>query len=290
MYHSITKKAVRDWGPWKYAVTPSEFREQIRWLTRHTTVVSIDDLVAYLSGEGLLPKNAAVITFDDGYRDYVQQAVPVLEEFEVPSTVYVSTQLMEDQVAPYEFRLAEMLYQQERVEIEFDGERLEYELSGDAETKRAYAEIRRLVKGSAVKARRSLVAQIGSTDVDEYTIVTTEMVEQLGTNPLVTVGSHGHEHRPLGELSNEDVETSIQQSNQILSDTVGNPIDHFSFPYGSTSPFAVRTVERLGYESGVTTESRWVKPRDWNRCYRIPRVDMSTYTNTTALEQQFYLF
>lgn len=290
MYHSITEKAVRDWGPWKYAVTPAEFQDQIGWLTRNTTVVSIDDLVTYLSGNGSLPKNAAVITFDDGYQDYVEQAVPVLEEFDVPATVYVSTQLMADQVAPYEFSLAETLHQLETVEIEFDGESMEYDLSGEDDTKRAYSELRRLVKSAAVDTRRSLIEQIGPADVDEYNIVTPEMVEQLGTNPLVTVGSHGHEHRPLGELSNEFVKTNIERSTQILSDIVGKSIDHFSFSYGSTSPFALRTVERLGYRSGVTTESRPVKPRDWNQCYSIPRIDMSRYTDATALEQQFYLF
>ena len=65
MYHRI---ATMTWDPWRLAVTPKSFREQLAYLKRNRTVLRLSDFVT-AHRDGRLPDDAAAITFDDGYRD-----------------------------------------------------------------------------------------------------------------------------------------------------------------------------------------------------------------------------
>lgn len=51
MYHSVTESGSRDWGPWKYAVTPERFSKQISWIDRNHSVVPIDRVLDYINGD-----------------------------------------------------------------------------------------------------------------------------------------------------------------------------------------------------------------------------------------------
>ncbi len=70
-------------------VTPDVFEAHLDWLVASFAVVSIDDAVAGLRGEGPLPKRACTITFDDGWLDNYQWAYPLLRERDLPATVFL---------------------------------------------------------------------------------------------------------------------------------------------------------------------------------------------------------
>ena len=74
-YHSV---GTRDH---EMNVTPEDFRAQMQWLSEHCAVITLRDAV---DGEP-----GVAITFDDGYRDNVTEAVPILAEFAFPATVFI---------------------------------------------------------------------------------------------------------------------------------------------------------------------------------------------------------
>lgn len=80
-YHRVGPFA--DGAPRKMNVEPAVFREQIEAVARRYRVVALDELVD--SGDG------AAITFDDGYRDVVGHALPILREMKVPATFFIVT-------------------------------------------------------------------------------------------------------------------------------------------------------------------------------------------------------
>ncbi len=77
------------------------FSSQIRWLTRHYRVVGLDEV---LSGRPLPPK-AALITFDDGFRDVAETAFPVLSSFGLPATVFLIGSVIREKRIPWITRL-----------------------------------------------------------------------------------------------------------------------------------------------------------------------------------------
>lgn len=93
LYHSIEDSS------WPWSVAPKDFEKQIAWLKKNRTIVTLDQVVAHAKGETVVPKNSVAITFDDGYKDTLTTALPVLEKYRVPATLFLTTDL--DLVEPF---------------------------------------------------------------------------------------------------------------------------------------------------------------------------------------------
>ena len=87
MYHSIDRSG------WKLSVTPEAFERQMEYLSKKGWVVPLADVVAYAKGKKKLPTHAVAVTFDDGYRDILATALPILERYHVPATVFIPSDL-----------------------------------------------------------------------------------------------------------------------------------------------------------------------------------------------------
>jgi peptidoglycan/xylan/chitin deacetylase (PgdA/CDA1 family) len=85
MYHAIDRSG------WKLAIKPELFERQLVYLVSHARVVPIDAIVAHARGEKVLASGSVAITFDDGYMDFLHTALPIIERFAVPVTVFVSS-------------------------------------------------------------------------------------------------------------------------------------------------------------------------------------------------------
>lgn len=88
LYHSVDKNPHRD----RYTVTPSRFARQMSWLrwTRRR-VLPLEDLVADWTSGRPPPPRAVAVTFDDGYRNNVTAAWPVLRRLSFPATLFLVT-------------------------------------------------------------------------------------------------------------------------------------------------------------------------------------------------------
>jgi SAM-dependent methyltransferase/GT2 family glycosyltransferase len=64
------------------------FRRQLDEITRYFTPVSLDQYVSWLDGHTTLPDAACLVTFDDGYRDFLEYALPLLKAKRIPATLF----------------------------------------------------------------------------------------------------------------------------------------------------------------------------------------------------------
>ena len=69
-------------------VSPENFEEQLRYLVNNFDVISLDNLEEEIHKDG---KNAVAITFDDGCSDVLYNALPILERYNVPATLFITT-------------------------------------------------------------------------------------------------------------------------------------------------------------------------------------------------------
>ena len=91
MYHYISTppnaldKVRRD-----LSVDPSVFEEQMHYIATHNfTTITLDQAYAGIEGKGTLPAKPLVLTFDDGYRDFYDTALPILQKYHLKAAVYV---------------------------------------------------------------------------------------------------------------------------------------------------------------------------------------------------------
>lgn len=71
------------------AITPEAFDAQCAWLAAHRTVLNLETAVERLDRSGRLPRGSTAITFDDGFRNVVEHALPALRRHGLPATVFV---------------------------------------------------------------------------------------------------------------------------------------------------------------------------------------------------------
>jgi len=98
-YHEIAEKT--ETLDSSYAVSPSNFEQQIQWLQGHGYhFINVDDILAYRNKGKTLPNKAVLITFDDGYHSVYANAYPILKKYKIPSVVALvgSWLLKEDKV------------------------------------------------------------------------------------------------------------------------------------------------------------------------------------------------
>jgi peptidoglycan/xylan/chitin deacetylase (PgdA/CDA1 family)/GT2 family glycosyltransferase len=89
MYHGIAQKGER---PSRFVIRASALRRQLAWLRlRRRPILSLDEYTGLRERNELPPPNAVILTFDDGYADNAEVALPLLEQHGATATVYVIT-------------------------------------------------------------------------------------------------------------------------------------------------------------------------------------------------------
>jgi peptidoglycan/xylan/chitin deacetylase (PgdA/CDA1 family) len=91
MYHSVAEDGPPELAP--YRISPQAFREQMRYLRRHGYhSVTIEDWGNCLAAQRPLPGRPVILTFDDGYKDFIENAWPILERADFQATLFVVTE------------------------------------------------------------------------------------------------------------------------------------------------------------------------------------------------------
>lgn len=114
-------------------------------------------------------------------------------------------------------------------------------------------------------------------------VISLRQLEELGRNPLVTIGSHTVNHRHLVEASGEAAANELLQSKQDLEQATGQPVEWFSFPYGAHNERLHQQARESGYRRVFTSEPGLafcsdqefatgrvpVEPTDWGLEFRL---------------------
>jgi peptidoglycan/xylan/chitin deacetylase (PgdA/CDA1 family) len=88
-YHGISRGTGGAWSPLRQQVSPQEFETHLRVLARHYQFVSLDTAVGVLAGRLPARPNCIAVTFDDGYRNNLTEALPLLARYAAPATVFL---------------------------------------------------------------------------------------------------------------------------------------------------------------------------------------------------------
>jgi len=273
MYHSVTEDATRNWGPWRYAVTPAEFEAQISAIADTYNVVTMDDVASHIGeSEFTLPENAAVVTFDDGYRDTLTQALPVLERHSVPATIYVTTDLLGEPHGPFEFRLAEALRNRSHP-LSSSDIGIEFQDPLPNKIDLLYQFLR-----DKLNKNTDILEKVEQGSPSGTAMLTNKQVQVISEHELIKIGAHGHNHVHLTTLSKSDVNKNISACISILKDTIGHSPRHFSYPYGSYNSDVISAVEELGFITAVTTRPNVCLSAELKRNHlQIPRIDAAIH-------------
>lgn len=303
MYHRIDDLETAI-GPAEYAVAPDDLRDDLQWLATNATPIPLAEVAEWARTGRSLPGDAVAVTFDDGYRDIQDVVVPLLDEFQIPATVFIPTRLIEAHESPFAWRLLDAVQSSVAVTVDLDGLSLDRSLSTPADRRAVYTRIYKFGKRSSIDDREEILSQLDA-DREPVPMLRPVALSDLTEFELLTVGSHGHSHVPLdclsraaardrpvtvtgpggdlssprpdrlGSHSRAAVRDDLFTSKTRLERWTGTTPDQFAFPYGAIDHDAREAVADC-FCCSVTTEQRRLRPRDRGDAHLLPRVDGSS--------------
>ncbi len=258
MYHGVmSDESTVDSGDW-LQIKAHEFRAQMAWLKKHYDVCTLESILKDQTTPVSKPR--AVITFDDGYANNYQYAFPILKEFELPATIFITTGMVDSNKLFW----WDKVYLATRGKMSFD-------------TRRAFEERCKQLKPRALEdyidhefLPSQGITQFSDEAYEAYRPLTHHELSKLAESDLITLGSHTHNHEILTQLSDKQVNETVRQSITELTPFIGN-VKFFAAPNGYYKPHHLKIFKKAGFKAAVNTERGIYLPFTFNP-YEIPRI------------------
>jgi peptidoglycan/xylan/chitin deacetylase (PgdA/CDA1 family) len=250
-------------------VSPQTFDLHLRELKRRFELVHLEEWLQRAKQGASLPRLACAITFDDGWRDNYEFALPVLVKHGAPATIFLVSGYIGTTYQFWPNRLMTLLQKSftEPGSVSFpeplrriaDPVLAQAASRGELRAEDADAVVQGAKEWSEEEIRGLVETAAGSCggSGDEVEILDREQVMEMGATGLIRFGSHTATHFRLGgRASPQDLEREIVGSRTALHHLCGQAVNLFCYPNGETSPEAIELVRRH-YLGAVTTRRGW---------------------------------
>jgi peptidoglycan/xylan/chitin deacetylase (PgdA/CDA1 family) len=247
-----------------------EFRAQMELLARDYHPVSLDDVVRNLGNGQPLGKRSVAVTFDDGYSDNHDFAMPILKQFGIPAAFYVTVDCVDNRTLPWPSCLR-FAFRNTTLPSWVDSQARPWKLDDRSSRESGFLAA---CDECCQLSGRTQAEFVERVERDLKTAIPGElgslMMNYDQLRALVRqgqiVGSHTMTHPNMAFIKEDEARAELIESKRRLEKELSLPVTHFSYPCPALSPhWNERTVQQslaAGYESGVTTNSGLTRSGD----------------------------
>ncbi len=285
-WHRVTKDLGAGFDRGVVAASPEQFDRQIAILKQRFTPIDIAALVKFRFDGRPLPPNPVLLTFDDGYRDNLTLALPILQKHKVKAVFFVPTGFIgEGKLFSWE-RISALVSRCRRPEIRIGyPESLQFFLGSESSRLRAARELTRASRARAdVDEARFVTELVAACEVPWDASIERAIADELildwnGVRALVDAGmevqSHGHSHALFPFISPEQVQHEASRSRQVLEAQTGQSQVAIAYPGGvglAPGQPSYDAVAAAGYKLGFCLGSRSLRLGQVSDWLSVPRL------------------
>ncbi|HXY05927.1 MAG TPA: polysaccharide deacetylase family protein [Burkholderiaceae bacterium] len=262
MYHRVIDDAQQDPFGLGMCVQRDRFRRQLLYLKQAFTIIPIGEALARTQRGDPLPPRALSVSFDDGYLDNLEVAMPVLEEFGVAATLFVATGAIETGVPFWWDRVIAAVCNSDAEAID----PVSVGLTGSGPLA--------LSRGVRARTVERLLAMLWRFPVDEILHKVARIEHALqgsGPNRMapapvlrpqqlqelhrrgMSIGAHSVRHPDLTLCSPGALSEEVQASRRYLEALCQAQVEGFAYPGGHVSPEVRQAVADAGYRFALAT-------------------------------------
>jgi peptidoglycan/xylan/chitin deacetylase (PgdA/CDA1 family) len=258
-YHRVDRLDAHhtELDPTLLSATPEMFAQQMEYVAHHYCVISVEQLLEALDGGEHLPPKAVMITFDDGYRDFIMHAWPVLRRLRLPSVLFVPTDVLDGrQHTMWWDRLFHTVTCTDREQLDlsplgswhFDDPPARFVAFQSIKQVLLHMEHHR-----AMKVLDQICGQLDATQPEYGGMLSWDEVRQLTG---VEICAHTCSHPVLSRVTQAEAWHEIAGSQAALRHNLGEAQPLFAYPCGrpeDVSPLLVPLLQAAGFRAAVTT-------------------------------------
>ena len=270
MYHRvINPEKCRDiFSTSQITVTKDTFEKQIKFLSNHYKLLSLEEFYGYHSNGKPLPAKTAVITFDDGWEDNYLNAFPILKKYKVPATIFLTTGFIGETFVFWQEKLRFLL--KEFLIKSFDERRFFLE---------KFKNLPGTLKSCMALNDKSAIVDLPDNLMDmpekDRTVFMNDLEEFLGfpefpikTNGFMTwenaremlkdkidFGSHTKNHKIMTKLSAKEIHKEITVSKIKIEKELNIQVRAFAYPNGYFNKIVMENVKKGGYRYAVSVDT-----------------------------------
>jgi peptidoglycan/xylan/chitin deacetylase (PgdA/CDA1 family) len=251
-YHGVTASLPTPLGNIRRLHVPVErFETHLRVLSEECRPIALSELVDAIVAGKSLPARSVVVTFDDGYRNVLTAALPLLRKYSIPATLFVVThgdrRMWEDDV--------EVAVSSTAVEsVRCNG--TVYRLQSLEDKRRSLAEILPALQRLGPARERplgSLVEALGAPHFskdDDRDLLAWEELDAWRREGM-EIGSHADRHGPLTERPMAEVRAGLIKSFEMLTNRYGAARYALAYPYGARDDAISAAARDAGFCCGL---------------------------------------
>jgi peptidoglycan/xylan/chitin deacetylase (PgdA/CDA1 family) len=275
-------------------VAPEFLRAMLAHLrSRDVDIITMDELHRRLT-ERNFSRRFACFTFDDGYRDNRDFALPVMREFGAPFTVYVASDFAEGIGRLWWIALEMVIAKASSIEADIAGVATRLDTSTPAAKEAAFERLHDWLRGlpGGGDLQREMGALCARYGVDETAIcrelcMSWDELKAFANDPLVSIGAHSVTHCNLARQPREIASQEMATSRERIENALQRPVVHLAYPYGDKIAAGAREfalAQAAGFKTAVTTRPGMIFPESAGHLTALPRVSLNgNYQDTRIL-------
>lgn len=301
-YHRVMEPADNLFYDRVVSATPASFRTRMDWVKTRFDLPTLDQVLDHLETGRPWPKPAALVTFDDGTHDNFTTAAPILAERGIPAVFFIPTLYLDSPRLPWWDLAAYMIKKSRasRLTIPRPGQApLVVNLEAMPRDQAIQAVLEPFLNESLQEVERILREIHGQTQVTvkeealgrELFMTWDQARELVAGSSRFAIGSHGHSHDRLADLSASDQREELGESRRILERRLGRKVTAMAYPYGKSSDYTEETktiAAELGYRAAFCTTEGINDPAATDR-FAVKRFNCGQADSVTLLRMRIAL-
>ncbi len=275
LFHRVNPKRDPLWDPMDVGL----FDKCIRFISKKYNIYLIEDLVNvdFKKEKG----NFAAIIFDDGYKDNIQYAAPILDRHKCKASFYVVTDCIDKNIPPWTQVLEHQFYftNKESINMVFDFLPEEYrvkKLSSKSERVQYVKKIKPFLKIISHEQRTLILNRVAEaySDIEPPAVMMNWNDLRELKNGGHNIGSHTKTHSMLSTMTDEaEIMDELLISGKRIEQQLGHLPKAISYPIGSYNETTIRLSREAGYDIGLAVKQTVYDPSKDN-IFEIPRIEL----------------
>lgn len=269
------------------AVHQKNFEEQLIYLSKNYQCLSFNDFYQGIVA-GNLPKNAVTLTFDDGYLDNLELALPLLEKYKIPAMIYITINNVETDRLLWWYELEMRIRANSFLSFDWEGGHYEFPLKTVQQKRMVYQTVNYISKNLSNEKQEELLNILAEKMPKQLPCevkgLSWDNLKQLASSEMISIGTHTLSHPNLRLCNVEQLHDELLIPRLKLEEFLGRKVDHTSFPFGDREHSMQREMDMakdLGYLTACTTRIGHVQMEHKDNLFALPRIGIG-YKDTIS--------